>query len=137
MKTLMLLAASASALALMAPPVDAGADSIKKSDPAPQPKTAAETAPAEPRKDPEPNAAGNDPKGDPNAPTTAADAEKAAKGRVYMVWVQPGHETLGIGQMIAVRKAEGELLRGVGRARYASDAEVKAGKAQALVIDGV
>lgn len=137
MKTLMLLAASASALAPMAPPVDGGADPIKKSDPAPHPKTADETPPAEPQADPQPNAVGNAPKADPSAPTKAADAEKADKNRVYMVWVQAGHETLGIGQMIAVPKASGELLRGAGRARYASEAEVKAGKGAAIKLDGV
>lgn len=129
-KTLMLSAASAAAFAVMAPPADGAGG-------APTPKTAAEVAPAEPRPDPAPNATGNAPKADPNPPTKAAAAEKAEKGRIYMVWAQPGHETLGIGQLISIPKAAGELLRSAGRARYASTAEVKAGKDQALNVDGV
>ena len=147
-RSLMMFAAPA-ALALMAADTGGGsggapgdnADPILKSDPTPQPQTGGEQPPAEPSPDPRPAAVGNAKKADPSPPNKAADAGKAGK-RVHMVWVQPGHESLGIGQMIAVPARDGEVLRGVGRARYASDAEVKAATdskrpGAILVLDGV
>ena len=129
--------ASAAAL-LTADAAASGADPIAKSDPAPQPETASQTPPEQPQTDPAPGAVGNAPKADPNAPTKKSAAEKEGK-RTYMVWVQPGHETLGIGQMLTTSADEAETLRSAGRARYASEAEVKAAKAakgdNAVVLD--
>ena len=129
----------ASAVALLAADsAAAGADPVTKSDSAPQPQTADQTPPEQPQTDPAPGAVGNDPKGDPNAPTKKAAAEKAGK-KTYIVWVQPGHETLGIGQLVTTSSDEAETLRAAGRARYASEAEVKAAKAakgdDAVVLD--
>lgn len=152
MKRSLMLSAASAALVLMAADTGsgtggsgaagaAGADPIKKADPTPQPQTATEKPPAEPSPDPQPNAVGNAKKADPSPPNKASEANKVGK-RVHMVWVQPGHESLGIGQMIAVPTKDGEALRGAGRARYASDAEVKAaGESKApgtvLTLDGV
>lgn len=138
MKRLSLLAASAASLACMAASTDAGggsaatgADPVKKADPAPQPQTADPAAPAEPAADPAPQAEGNAPDADPNAPTNKAEAEKgpSTAKKTYVVWVQPGHETLCIGQLFSTSADEAETLRGAGRARYAADAEIKAAKA--------
>lgn len=130
----------ASALALLA--ADAatagGADSIEKSDPTPQPQPADQTPPQEPQPDPAPGAVGNAAKGDPNPPTKKATAEKEGK-KTYIVWAQPGHETIGVGQILTTTPEEAELLRAAGRARYASEAEVKAAKAvkgdNAVILD--
>ncbi|MDP3853157.1 hypothetical protein [Phenylobacterium sp.] len=115
-----------------APPA-AGADPVAKADAAPAPLSADEVAPAEPRADPAPAAEGNAAGADVSAPTNAADAKKAAKAAkagdsksVVMVWAQPGHETFGIGMMIRTPTELGENLRSAGRARYASEAEIKA-----------
>lgn len=130
--------ASAAALLAADAATAAGADPVEKSDPAPQPQTADQTPPQEPQADPAPGAVGNDPKGDPNPPTKKAAAEKAGK-KTYIVWVQPGHETLGIGQLVTTSADEAETLRAAGRARLASEAEVKAAKAakgdDAVVLD--
>lgn len=151
-------------------PDTGAADDLLKSDAAPRPLTADQVAPAEPSSDPSPSAVGNEPGADPNPPTTGADAEtttapsskagkkpaakdkttgKAEKAepaagvkRAYMVWAQPGHESIGIGQLIAVPTREADVLRGAGRARFASDAEVEAAKGSedpgvVLILDGV
>ncbi|RZJ81098.1 MAG: hypothetical protein EON88_31330 [Brevundimonas sp.] len=133
------LLASAAALALMAANTDAGSkpDPIDKSDPAPQPKTADEVTPAEPKPDPLPGAEGNAPGADPNPPVNAGEAAKASSltKKTVVVWVQPGHETLGIGQIFSTSPHEAESLRAAGRARYASEAEVKAAKSDGGKID--
>lgn len=149
-KTSLLMCAAAHALLLAAPDTGSGsggaaggADDIDKADPAPVPQTANETAPAEPQADPKAAPVGNAKGADVSPPNKVAAASKAGK-RVHMVWVQPGHETLGVGQLIAVPTDSGEALRSAGRARFASEAEVKAAKAGEaaspgliLTLDGV
>ncbi|MBJ7446845.1 MAG: hypothetical protein JHC81_04860 [Brevundimonas sp.] len=149
-KTTLLMCAAAHALAFASPDTGSGtgaapggADPIDKADPAPAPQDATTTAPAEPHADPKAAPVGNAKGADVSPPNTSATANKVGK-RVYMVWVQPGHETLGVGQLIAVPKDSGESLRTAGRARFASDAEVKAAKAGEadtpgliLTLDGV
>jgi hypothetical protein len=119
--------ALASTLACLASAADAGV--------APSPETSDQTQPEQPQPDPAVAAPGNDPTADPNAPTRKADAEKIGK-KVVVVWCQPGHETMAIGQLAATTAEEAEVLRGAGRVRYASDAEVKAAKsAKADILD--
>lgn len=143
---------------------------LLKSDPAPQPLTGDRQSSAEPQPDPKVGAVGNAENADVNAPSSSKDAETTTAGaaaeakrgsgkkaastvekaadpqagvkRAYMVWVQPGHETLGVGQMIAVPTAQADVLRGAGRARFASEAEVQAAKESEhsrdiLVLDGI
>ncbi|WP_296167996.1 hypothetical protein [uncultured Brevundimonas sp.] len=100
-------------------------DPIAKADPTPRPLSSDVRQPAAPRPDPSVQAQGSDPKKDTDAPTGKADAIKEPGG-VAIIWVQPGHETFGIGQMITVPAKQAEELRGAGRARYASEAEVAA-----------
>ena len=130
--------ASAAALLAADAATASAADPVVKSDTTPQPLTADQTPPQQPQPDPAPGAVGNAPKADPNAPTKKSAAEKEGK-KTYIVWVQPGHETLGIGQMLTTSADEAETLRSAGRARYASDAEVKEAKAvkgdDAVVLD--
>jgi hypothetical protein len=136
-KHLFLMSACAAAMALYAPETDAGSagSGTPSQEPLPEPGVAA---------------VGNAPDANVNPPTTAAEAKaagkaagKPAKGgqaagkRVFMVWVQPGHDTLSIGQLIDLPEAEGDALRGAGRARYASEAEIKAGGKSALVLEGI
>lgn len=103
-------------------------DPINKSDAAPAPQTADEKAPAAAQATPGAVAAvGNAPGADPSPPTNAKDANKIGK-KVAIVWAQPGHEVFGIGMMLRVPGEVAEAVRGAGRARYASDAEVKAAK---------
>lgn len=148
MKTRLLLMASGAALACLAAATDTGAapDPIKKADPAPAPQTADQVQPAAPQPDPAPGAVGNAPDADPNAPTNAGDAAEAAKSagaakaasthkKTFVVWVQPGHETLGIGQLVTTGPHEAETLRAAGRARYASEAEIKAAKDAKVAVE--
>lgn len=130
-----------------------GADPVDKSDhPAPHPLSADQVAPAAPAADPAPGAVGNAPNADPNPPASSAEAKNTAKAaakpaakpaakaakaaepkgpkaddsRRVVVWVQPGHETFGIGKILSFEADEAERLRGAGRVRYASEAEIKA-----------
>lgn len=122
---------TSAALALMSADTGSGSgsagepDPIEKADPAPAPKTADEVAPAEPQPDPAPAPVGNAPGEDVDPPVNRKHANRQAK-KIVLVWVQPGHETFGIGQIIRVDAEQAESLRSAGRARYASDAEVKA-----------
>lgn len=67
------------------------------------------------------------------------DAKKAVKGlpkgSKVMVWVQPGHETLAIGKIIALPGEKAEQVREVGRARYAAEAEIVAAGEDILVLE--
>ncbi|ADK99392.1 ribonuclease G [Brevundimonas subvibrioides] len=133
MKTRLLMAASAAALAAYAAQTDAAGgkpDPIKKSDPGPAPLTADQVDPAAPQPDPAPGAVGNAPDANPNPPVNKDEAAKASSThkKTSIVWVQPGHETLGIGQLLTTSPHEAEALRAAGRARYASEAEIKAAK---------
>lgn len=111
-------------------------DPIKKSDATPAPQTASDKTPAPAKDTPDPKAVGNAKDQDPSPPAARSDAIKKGKS-AYGVWVQPGHETLGIGQLILTPGDELEVLRAAGRARYASEAEVKAGKSKAVEVEGV
>lgn len=130
--------AAVSALAAMAANTGSGGaapDPVAKADPAPHPLSADFRAPAEPSPDPGVGPTeGNAPNADPSPPSTAKEASTAdkaggkSKKPKVMVWAQPGHEQIGIGQMFSTPPDFADLLRGAGRARYASDAEVKAAK---------
>jgi hypothetical protein len=117
-------------------------DPISKSDSTPAPQTADQVKPASPET-PAAGAVGNAAGADPNPPVNAKEAKaaaKEAKGRkpgdkIYLVWVQPGHEHYGIGMMLRAPGELGENLRAAGRARYASDAEIKAGQDGALDVE--
>ena len=128
-----LLAASGLAAILCAAPTDAGAaPPIDKSDSAPHPLGAdADHPPAEPQDSPGVAAAGVDPE-NPSPP-----AAKPKGKRVAMIWVQPGHELLGIGQVITLPSDKAEDLRGAGRARYATPGEVKLAGDAVMDLDGV
>lgn len=131
MKTarLMTAAAALSGLAVLAPETDTGTAPVQ-----PNPDSANPGAPVAIN----PEAAAQAAAADQAATAKAGSGEKGSGGKgVHMVWVQPGHESLGIGQMILVSKAEAETLRGAGRARYASEPEVKAGKDHALKLEGI
>lgn len=69
------------------------------------------------------------------------DAKKAVKGlpkgSKVMVWVQPGHETLAIGKVIALPDEKAQQLREVGRARYAAEAEIVAAGEDILVLEDI
>lgn len=137
MKTLVMCGTACAALALAAstdaggasPDASApGADPIETADPAQQ--TLDAPASAQPQPDPSPSAEGNAPDADPNPPASKAAAQKgpSTKKKTFVVWAQPGHESIGIGQLFSTSEAEAEALRAAGRARYASDAEIKAAK---------
>lgn len=100
-------------------------DPIDKADPSPAPLSADQVAPAEPQPDPAPAAVGNAPGEEVDPPTNRKQANRQGK-KIVLVWVQPGHETFGIGKVIRVAPDQAEALRSAGRARYASDAEIKA-----------
>lgn len=129
-----------SALALLSASTDAGAVAQGVSTP----QTADEKTPAEPQTDPQAQAPSLSAAGDPSPPATpekaldtkpvkakgkkaAAEAEAVeARDWTVMVWAQPGHETLPLGKVIRVPTEQADNLRGVGRARYASEAEIEA-----------
>lgn len=128
MRTLLMAGCGVAALAAMAADTGSGtggADPVASSDPTPTPIPAEQVAPAEPAADPAPAAVGPAPGEDPNPPSSRKGASKKGK-RTIVVWVQPGHETFGIGQVLAMPGDEAAALRAVGRLRYASAAEVKA-----------
>ena len=103
-------------------------------------KTAAKQAASQPG--PAPSApkvgevVGLEPGADPNPPATA-EAAVTEDGRAYVVWVMPGHELVAIGALLKVPAYEAEVLRGAGRARYASEAEVEAGAVDAIELSGL
>ena len=67
------------------------------------------------------------------APAAAGDAveDKPSKkgGKVHIIWVQPGHESYGVGMMLRADDDMAEALRAAGRARIANKGEVEAVKA--------
>ena len=143
MKTLTLLASAAS-LACLAASTDSGsapADPVAKSDPAPKPLTADQVAPSSASAEASKTAPiGPDPKANPNPPTSAKASAGSGK-KTWCVWAQAGDETLAVGQIFTTGGHEAETLRSAGRARYASDAEVKAAKDKKSVdvfhLDGI
>lgn len=56
------------------------------------------------------------------------EEEAAASQDVLLIWVQPGHDRYFIGQPVPVPASDAEFLRAAGRAREATDAEIKAWK---------
>ena len=129
---------------------DQGTDPVNTTDAMPLPLTADQAAPAEPAPDPAAAAVGLAPGENASPPINAKAAKAAAKmaekaegakakpkNAVVMVWVQPGHETFGIGRMIRTPTELGEQLRAAGRARFASDAEIEAAGDQIADVEGV
>jgi hypothetical protein len=53
------------------------------------------------------------------------------------VWAQPGHELVSVGALLSVPNEEAEALRGAGRARFASEAEVEAGGESIVELSGI
>ncbi|KQZ31721.1 hypothetical protein [Caulobacter sp. Root1472] len=113
------------------------ADPVVKSDPAPHPLPADQVAPAPAHAEPDGAAVGLAAGADPNAPTNLDDAEHPKKGRVAVVWAQPGHEMVAIGALLSVPEDEAEALRAAGRARFASEAEVEAGGDSIVELSGI
>jgi hypothetical protein len=137
MRRILFCSGALGALALMAAETGSGSggspDPIAKADPAPAPKTADQVAPAEPKPDPATGAVGNAKDADPSPPTNKGGAKAAAKAAgkgdsktAVMVWVQPGDANFGIGKVLRFPVDHAEILRGAGRARYASEAEIEA-----------
>lgn len=126
------LMAATSALALCAANTDAGAAQAPPAAP-----------PAEPAADPVVQAPAIAPNADPSPPSEPEKTKKAAKaarvraGFTAIVWAQPGHEKLGIGQLLATPTAEAEALRAAGRARFAAEAEILAAKGDIPEVEGL
>ncbi|SFK41713.1 hypothetical protein [Caulobacter sp. UNC279MFTsu5.1] len=115
----------------------ASADPVVKSDPAPHPLPADQVVPAPAHAEPDGAAVGLAAGADVNAPTNLDDAEHPKKGRVAVVWAQPGHEMVAIGALLSVPEDEAEALRAAGRARFASEAEVEAGGDAIVELSGI
>lgn len=67
-------------------------------------------------------------------PAAAAPPAPTKVKRVHVVWCAPGHETYAPGMMVRATPDMAEGLRANGKARPASDAEVKAAADAKLTI---
>ncbi len=110
---------------------------VAKSDAAPHPLSADQKAPAQGRDGGGVAGVGLAQGSDVNAPTNLDDAEHPKKGRVAVVWAQPGHEMVAIGALLSVPEDEAENLRAAGRARFASEAEVEAAGDAIVELSGI
>ncbi|HCW49221.1 MAG TPA: hypothetical protein DGP25_04050 [Brevundimonas sp.] len=102
--------------------------------PTPAPQTSDQTPPAAASIEGGAPPIGNAPDANPNPPSSPEAAVKTGK-KTFCVWVQPGHDALGVGQIFTTPPAKAEMLRGAGRARFASEAEIKAAKKGDVAVD--
>jgi hypothetical protein len=127
--------AAMAALALMAAPNDQGSaqspEPAAEADPAEEEAAAVATEDGAPEEQVEEEAAPEaapEKVGKPAGGAKKPKATAAASQDVLLIWVQPGHDRYFIGQPVPVPASDAEFLRAAGRAREATDAEIKAWK---------